>query len=359
MNENENDKKKKTEENSMVSHDKGFVAKEQPKQENSVPEFWSNNPMHKDYTTEGDKKSWSFYLSHRGKPKEQSPGGQSSGGQSPKKQNSKEKDVWDEPPVPGIKGKDIPPFHGDVHGNSFAGTGGKNTKGNKNDDSGGENKNDEKNEDKEDNERQKAARDMCLSRYPGDVEAQKDYDEAAAKGKDPVKAVEEGAARRKAARAQEPQTQKPQTSANTDPKEIKMEVILGKPNTRGNSDVVDNFDTEKEVQVGTVVKRTDEDTVAAFDGTGLPIGVAGYKQVEGQSRIAVNINGLGIGVLLANPAEEITVGTQVYVTKEGKVTGIDKDNTALRAIFASKKGDGVNVASKTKVSGGAIRIDMF
>jgi hypothetical protein len=51
-------------------------------------EFWSNNPIHKDYTTKGDKKSWSFYLSHRGKPKEQSSGGQSSEGQSSGGQSS-------------------------------------------------------------------------------------------------------------------------------------------------------------------------------------------------------------------------------------------------------------------------------
>ena len=295
----ENDEnKKETEEKSRVNgsgvNDSGAndsrvddSGVDDSKEQSTKQEFWSNNPMHEDYTAEGDKKSWSFYLAHRGKPK----------------------------------------GTGVQDGLSMS-------------------------------------KEVCLSQYPGDAEVENDYDRAVVEGKDPVKAVEDGVAKRKRVidpRVKDPRVTDPRdkVSRDNDSKEIKMEVILGKPNTRGHSDIVDNFDSEKLVLAGTVVKRTGEDTVAVFNGTGLPIGVAGYRQIEGQARIAVNINGLGIGVLLANPAEEITIGSQVYVTKEGKVTGISKDNTPLRAVFASRKGDGVDVLNKTKVFGGAVRIDML
>jgi hypothetical protein len=369
-------------------------------------EYWSSNPYSADYTTPGDKKSWSFYLSHRGKPKGQSPKEQSSNElsseqsspepssveesperpsseeQSHKEQSSEqspEKGGNEEAVVSDIKGKNIPLFHGKISSDSV-----------KNDEE--EKKSDEKENKKEEEERKKAERAVCLSKYLGDEEIEKEYDKAVFEGRDPVEAVNELVAKRKGSKDSSKDSQgghspsgqsspgqsssgqgspvgtdsRANGSRDGGSKEIKMKIILGKANTRGNSDVVDNFDADKAIAVGTVVKRTDEDAVAVFDGTGAPIGVAGYRQVEGQGRIAVNLAGLGIGVLLANPLEEIVVGGQVYVTKEGKVTGISKDNagtgngnTMIRAIFVSKKGDGVDVVKKTTVKDGAVRIDML
>jgi hypothetical protein len=141
-----------------------------------------------------------------------------------------------------------------------------------------------------------------------------------------------------------------------------MEIILGKPNTRGHSDVIDNFDAAEEIAAGLAVKRTSEDGVAVFDGTGVPFGIAGYSEVKGQKRIAVNREGLGIGALLATPNETITVGAPVYVTAAGKVTQAaqtsEVDNTALNATFASAAGDAIDVIKKTKIAGGGVRIDI-
>ena len=142
-----------------------------------------------------------------------------------------------------------------------------------------------------------------------------------------------------------------------------MEVILGKPNTRGHSDVVDNFDAAQEIAAGTVVKRVAADAVAAFDGSGVPFGIAGYAEVKGQKRIAVVREGLGIGALLAVPNEAITVGAPVYATAEGKVTSAaataeEVDNTALNATFASVACDAIDAIKNTKVAGGGVRIDI-
>ncbi|MDR3112763.1 MAG: hypothetical protein LBU09_00120 [Endomicrobium sp.] len=137
-----------------------------------------------------------------------------------------------------------------------------------------------------------------------------------------------------------------------------MEIILGKPSTRGKSDVVDNFGTSAAIDAGLVVKRTGEDTVAAFDGSGVPFGISGYTEVKGQKRIAVNKEGLGIGVLLATPNESITVGAPVYATAAGKVTATATNNTALNATFASVAGDAIDVIKNTKVAGGGVRIDI-
>ncbi|MDR2708356.1 MAG: hypothetical protein LBC07_00065 [Elusimicrobiota bacterium] len=137
-----------------------------------------------------------------------------------------------------------------------------------------------------------------------------------------------------------------------------MSIILGKPQVRGKSDVLFNYDVSADIAAGTAVKRTGETSVAQFDGAGIPFGIAGYVDLKGQKTIAVCEAGKSIGVLLDNPNETITAGSQVFLTENGKATQISTDNTPTGAIFVSAKSDGINVLTD-QVEGQAALIDMI
>jgi hypothetical protein len=138
-----------------------------------------------------------------------------------------------------------------------------------------------------------------------------------------------------------------------------MDINLGIPQVRGKTDAVDNYESETNIEPGLAVKRTAEDKVALFDGSGTPTGVSGYVEVKGAKRLAVVEKGKSVGVILADPTETIAVGAQVYITSDGKFTADDDGNTPTAAIFVSEKGDGLNVLTGEKTAGNAIKIDII
>ncbi|MDR3050012.1 MAG: hypothetical protein LBV16_09330 [Elusimicrobiota bacterium] len=141
-----------------------------------------------------------------------------------------------------------------------------------------------------------------------------------------------------------------------------MEVILGKPQVRGNSDVVYNYAIPTAVSAGTALKRTGDKEAAAFDGSGTPFAVAGYPDIKGKLAIAAVEAGKSVGVLLADVGETIEVGAQVYITANGKFTavaGTSPANTPTAATFASQKGDAIDLVSGVKIANGGALIDMI
>jgi hypothetical protein len=66
-----------------------------------------------------------------------------------------------------------------------------------------------------------------------------------------------------------------------------MTITLGVPQIRGKSDVVNSYKAVTEIEPGYAVKRVGEDEVALFDGTGIPMGVSGYREIKGNKVVAV------------------------------------------------------------------------
>ncbi|MDR0485695.1 MAG: hypothetical protein LBH29_03095 [Elusimicrobiota bacterium] len=137
-----------------------------------------------------------------------------------------------------------------------------------------------------------------------------------------------------------------------------MEIILGKPQIRGNSDVIFNYGAASAIAAGAAVKRTGEKEIAVFDGSGIPFGVSGYADNKNTpNKVAVIEAGKSVGVLLDDANEAISVGAQVYITAGGKFTAVATDNTPTAAVFV-EKGDALNLATGEKIANGAALIDM-
>lgn len=109
-----------------------------------------------------------------------------------------------------------------------------------------------------------------------------------------------------------------------------MATLLGTPYERGKSDVIVSRLVDAPIEEGLIVADAGEGKVKAFEGGNTPFGVMGQNEIVGCS---VVVAGLKVYVQ-ADEGCSPTVGKQVFVTAEGKVTHEEGDNTGLKAEFA-------------------------
>lgn len=111
-----------------------------------------------------------------------------------------------------------------------------------------------------------------------------------------------------------------------------MATLLGTPYERGKSDVIVSRLVDAPIAEGLIVADAGNGKVEAFDTGKTPYGVMGQNEVVGCS---VVLSGLKVYVQADDDCTP-TIGAQVFVTSEGKVTHDDADgaNTGLKAEFA-------------------------
>ena len=126
-----------------------------------------------------------------------------------------------------------------------------------------------------------------------------------------------------------------------------MATLLGTPYERGKSDVTVSRLVDAPIEEGLIVADAGEGKVKPFEGGATPFGVMGQNEIVGCS---VVVAGLKVYVQADDDCTP-TIGSQVYVTAEGKVTHAEEGNTGLKAEFveASCKENGVvdNTATKS------------
>lgn len=105
-----------------------------------------------------------------------------------------------------------------------------------------------------------------------------------------------------------------------------MATLLGTPYERGKSDVIVSRKVDAPIEEGLFVVDAGEGKVAVNSGT--PFGIMGQNEIVGCS---VVLSGLKIYVQ-ADDACNPTVGGQVHVTAEGKVS--HEGGTEINATFA-------------------------
>lgn len=128
-----------------------------------------------------------------------------------------------------------------------------------------------------------------------------------------------------------------------------MATLMGTPYERGKSDVIVSRKVDAPIAEGLIVADAGNGKVEAFDAGKTPFGVMGQNEIVGCS---VVLSGLKVYVQADDDCVP-TVGAQVFVTSDGKVTHDDDDggNTGLKAEFAegALKNNGVidNTAVKS------------
>lgn len=105
-----------------------------------------------------------------------------------------------------------------------------------------------------------------------------------------------------------------------------MATLMGTPYERGKSDVIVSRRVDATIEEGLIVADAGEGKVAVNGGT--PFGIMGQNEIVGCS---VVVAGLKV-YAQADAGCEPTVGGQVYVTAEGKVS--HEGGTAINATFA-------------------------
>lgn len=126
-----------------------------------------------------------------------------------------------------------------------------------------------------------------------------------------------------------------------------MATLMGTPYERGKTDGIVSRLVDAPIAEGLIVADAGEGKVEAFGEGKTPYGVMGANEVVGCS---VVLTGLKVWVQ-ADEGCKPTVGKQVFVTTDGKVSHEEDGNTGIKAEFASTevKEDGVveNVAPKS------------
>lgn len=105
-----------------------------------------------------------------------------------------------------------------------------------------------------------------------------------------------------------------------------MATLLGTPYERGKSDVIVSRRVDAPIEEGLIVADAGEGKVAVNGGT--PFGIMGQNEIVGCS---VVVAGMKV-YAQADAGCEPTVGGQVHVTAEGKVS--HEGGTAINATFA-------------------------
>ena len=105
-----------------------------------------------------------------------------------------------------------------------------------------------------------------------------------------------------------------------------MATLMGTPYERGKSDVIVSRRVDAPIEEGLIVADAGEGKVAVNGGT--PFGIMGQNEIVGCS---VVVAGLKVYVQ-ADAGCNPTVGGQVHVTAEGKVS--HEGGTAINATFA-------------------------
>lgn len=125
-----------------------------------------------------------------------------------------------------------------------------------------------------------------------------------------------------------------------------MATLLGTPYERGKSDVIVSRLVDAPIEEGLIVADAGEGKVKAFEGGATPFGVMGQNEIVGCS---VVVAGMKVYVQADNGCNP-TIGNQVYVTAEGKVTHVEDGNTGLNAEFseASVRENGISDNTATK-----------
>lgn len=123
-----------------------------------------------------------------------------------------------------------------------------------------------------------------------------------------------------------------------------MATLLGTPYERGKSDVIVSRKVDAPIEEGLFVADAGEGKVAVNGGT--PFGIMGQNEIVGCS---VVVAGLKV-YAQADAGCEPTVGGQVHVTAEGKVS--HEDGTPINATFAegAVKENGVTDNTATKAT---------
>ena len=119
---------------------------------------------------------------------------------------------------------------------------------------------------------------------------------------------------------------------------------MGTPYERGKSDVIVSRRVDAPIEEGLIVADAGEGKVAVNGGT--PFGIMGQNEIVGCS---VVVAGLKV-YAQADAGCEPTVGGQVYVTAEGKVS--HEGGTPINATFAegAVKENGVTDNTATKAT---------
>lgn len=125
-----------------------------------------------------------------------------------------------------------------------------------------------------------------------------------------------------------------------------MATLLGTPYERGKSDVIVSRKVDAPIEEGLIVADAGNGKVKAFAGGDTPLGIMGQNEIVGCS---VVLAGLKVYVQ-ADDACTPTVGGQVHVTAEGKVS--HEGGTAINATFAegAVKENGVTDNTATKAT---------
>lgn len=123
-----------------------------------------------------------------------------------------------------------------------------------------------------------------------------------------------------------------------------MATLMGTPYERGKSDVIVSRRVDAPIEEGLIVADAGEGKVAVNGGT--PFGIMGQNEIVGCS---VVVAGLKV-YAQADAGCEPTVGGQVYVTAEGKVS--HEGGTPINATFAegAVKENGVTDNTATKAT---------
>lgn len=105
-----------------------------------------------------------------------------------------------------------------------------------------------------------------------------------------------------------------------------MATLLGTPYERGKSDVIVSRRVDAPIEEGLIVADAGEGKVAVNGGT--PFGIMGQNEIVGCSVVVAGMKVYAQADAGCNP----TVGGQVHVTAEGKVS--HEGETAINATFA-------------------------
>lgn len=123
-----------------------------------------------------------------------------------------------------------------------------------------------------------------------------------------------------------------------------MATLMGTPYERGKSDVIVSRRVDAPIEEGLIVADAGEGKVAVNGGT--PFGIMGQNEIVGCSVVVAGLKVYAQADAGCNP----TVGGQVYVTAEGKVS--HEGGTPINATFAegAVKENGVTDNTATKAT---------
>ena len=125
-----------------------------------------------------------------------------------------------------------------------------------------------------------------------------------------------------------------------------MATLLGTPYERGKSDVIVSRKVDAPIEEGLIVADAGEGKVVVHNGGNTPFGIMGQNEIVGCS---VVVAGMKV-YAQADAGCEPTIGGQVHVTAEGKVS--HEGGTAINATFAegAVKENGVTDNTATKAT---------